>query len=117
MPTQTPQLGNGSRDDDFAPRLQSDAATLAKYRETLRVGTASSVILGELQSCAHKLAGAAAVFGYQTVSDAASTLEDCIIDGRGCHRLQGTIAANLDALLDCLDTNIRHAAVTANVSD
>jgi len=56
-----------------------------------------------LQSCVHKLAGAAGVFNFQAVSHSAAALEEAIIargDGRGS---ADAIAANLDALLDCIE--------------
>jgi CheY-like chemotaxis protein len=102
-------------DDDFSQRLQSDAITLGKYQVALRGDPTSSIVLEELQLCAHKLAGAAGVFGFQAVSRAASALEDCVIDRHGGRGTPGAIEANLDALLDRLTACNRNASVMTNV--
>jgi CheY-like chemotaxis protein len=86
--------------DGFRERLRTDAATLLRCRETLRSDSTSSGALAELQSCAHKLAGAAGIFGYQDVSGAASALEESIIDGRSGGGTPASIEANLGALID-----------------
>ena len=76
---------------NFAQRLRSDAATLIDFRDKLRADDAS-VEPEELQTLAHKLAGAAGIFDYRAVSTTASALEDAIIeqrDGRGAPRNGG----------------------------
>ena len=65
--------------DGFEERLRADRLTLALCYNQLANNMNASVIVGKLQTCAHKLAGAAAIFGYQTVSDAAAKLEEQII--------------------------------------
>ena len=82
---------------DFAERLRADAVALAAFRNRLRTDT--SVVPDGLQSCAHKLAGAAGVFHFKAVSRSASTLEEAIIERRAGRGTPETIAANLDALL------------------
>jgi HPt (histidine-containing phosphotransfer) domain-containing protein len=53
----------------------------------------------------HKLAGAAGVFDFQSVSTMAASLEDAIIDRRAGRGTAGIVEANLDALL----ASIAHA--------
>ena len=89
---------------DFAARMHSDAAELARYRKIL-CDNPNSVLLPEgFQSCVHKLSGAAGVFNFQAVSRTASALEAAIIErcaGRGA---PGSVEANLDALLGCIES-------------
>jgi CheY-like chemotaxis protein len=92
--------------DGFGDRLRADRATLVQMRRNLQAGTEPS-ILEELQTCAHKLAGAAGIFGRQTVSDAASLLESAIIERRFDRGVPDTVEANLDVLIDCIDINVR----------
>jgi HPt (histidine-containing phosphotransfer) domain-containing protein len=113
----TPLVHDDWGNEDFSPRLQSDAATLVKYREGLRVDPTSSVILDQLQSCAHKLAGAAGVYRFEAVSRAASVLEDSIIDVRDGRGVPGATQVKVDALLDCLNKSISGASVTTDISD
>jgi CheY-like chemotaxis protein len=89
--------------DGFVQRLRRDAATLAIYRENLRSDSDSSVQLEGLQSCVHKLAGAAGVFDFQAVSFTASALEESIIERRAGRSAPGTIEANFDVLLECIE--------------
>jgi len=86
----------------FLPRLRTAANTLADYRQTLSRDPISSVTLEGLQSYAHKLAGAAGLFGFQEVSLEASSLEESLIDRRAGRGTPGAIEARLDALLVCL---------------
>jgi HPt (histidine-containing phosphotransfer) domain-containing protein len=89
---------------DFAARMHSDAAELARYRKIL-CDNPDLVLLPEgFQSCVHKLSGAAGVFNFQAVSRRASALETAIVErcaGRGA---PGTVEAILDALLGCIES-------------
>jgi CheY-like chemotaxis protein len=88
---------------DFVQRMRADAATLATFREKLRSGSDSPIVLEGLQSCVHKLAGAAGIFGFQAVSCTASTLEEAIKEQRSGQGAPGGTEANLDALLECIE--------------
>lgn len=88
---------------NFAKRLRTDAAMLATFREKLRNGADSSFVPDEFQSFVHKLAGAAGVFDLQAVSTKAASLEDAIIERRAGRGTPGTVEANLDALLECIE--------------
>lgn len=83
---------------DFSQRLRKDAATLAAFRPRLADATAPE----QLQSHVHKLAGAAGIFNFAAVSSKASALETAIIDMRAGRGAPEAVAANLDALLDCI---------------
>ncbi len=87
---------------DFTDRLHNDAARLATFRDELRNGANLSALPEELQSFAHKLAGAAGVFNYRAVSTTASALEDAVLERRAGRGAPGAIEANLDALLQCI---------------
>jgi CheY-like chemotaxis protein len=88
---------------DFVQRMRSDATTLATFREKLRSDSDSPHVLDGLQSCVHKLAGAAGIFGFQAVSCTASTLEDAIKVRRSGQGAPGEAEAELDALLECIE--------------
>jgi len=88
---------------DFAERLSDDAATLIKFRQSLRNHSDISLVPDGLESCVHKLAGAAGVFDLQEVSKSASALEQAIIARRAGHGAPGAIEANLDALLESIE--------------
>jgi CheY-like chemotaxis protein/HPt (histidine-containing phosphotransfer) domain-containing protein len=88
---------------DFAQRMRSDAATLGTFREQLRSDSDSTSVLEGLQSCVHKLAGAAGIFGFQAVSCTASTLEDSIKERLSGKGPSGGTEAGLDALLECIE--------------
>jgi HPt (histidine-containing phosphotransfer) domain-containing protein len=89
--------------DGFRERLRADRTTLSRCRETLRGDSTSSGTLVELLSCAHKLAGAAGIFGFQKVSSAAAALEERITDGCSGRNTSATIGSGLDALVDCIE--------------
>jgi HPt (histidine-containing phosphotransfer) domain-containing protein len=57
----------------------------------------------EFQSFVHKLAGAAGVFDFQTVSTMAASLEDAIIERRAGRGASGTVETNLDELLASIE--------------
>jgi HPt (histidine-containing phosphotransfer) domain-containing protein len=96
----------GKSGDRFLERLRSDAIALARSRETLSSDPASLVAQAELLTCAHKLAGAAGVFGLRTVSSLAAMLEESIIDQRAGRCMPGTTEAHLDLLIDCLEREL-----------
>jgi CheY-like chemotaxis protein len=88
---------------DFAKRLRTDAATLATFRQRLRNGADASFVQEDFQSIVHKLAGAAGVFDFQTVSTMAASLEDAIIERRAGRGASGTVETNLDELLASIE--------------
>jgi two-component system OmpR family response regulator len=88
---------------DFVERLRTDAAMLATFRKTLWDDPDKSVVPAGLQTCVHKLAGAAGVFNFQTVSSSASALEESIIERRAGRGTPEKVEANFDALLECIE--------------
>jgi CheY-like chemotaxis protein len=88
---------------NFAQRLRNDAARLATFRQKLRNGADASFVPEDFQSIVHKLAGAAGVFDFQSVSTTAASLEDAIIERRAGRGAAGTVEANLDALLASIE--------------
>jgi CheY-like chemotaxis protein/HPt (histidine-containing phosphotransfer) domain-containing protein len=96
-------VGLAKLSDGFRERLRADRTTLSRCRETLRGDSTSSGTLVELLSCAHKLAGAAGIFGFQKVSSAAAALEECITDGCSGRNTSAAIGSDLDALVDCIE--------------
>jgi len=88
--------------DGFRERLRADAATLTRCRIALAKNAMSSTVLDELHACAHKLAGAAGIFGAKRVSWAASALEESIAERRSGASLAGSVEEDADALLECI---------------
>jgi CheY-like chemotaxis protein/HPt (histidine-containing phosphotransfer) domain-containing protein len=88
--------------DGFRERMRADAAALVKCRAALRSDPASSGTLDEMQSSAHKLSGAAGIFGFRKVSCAAAALEDAVIDRRAGRAAPGRVDEDLGALVDCI---------------
>ena len=102
--TQLRSVKSGAVRYDFAARMHSDAAELARYRKILFDNPGLVLLPEGFQSCVHKLSGAAGVFDFQAVSRTASALETAIVErcaGRGA---PGTVEANLDALLGCIES-------------
>jgi CheY-like chemotaxis protein len=88
---------------DFAARMKSDAAELKRYRKMLFDDPDSVLLPQGFQSCVHKLSGAAGVFNFQAVSLAASDLEASIAERRTGRGTPGTVEANLNTLLACIE--------------
>jgi CheY-like chemotaxis protein len=86
----------------FDSRLRADLATLVRFRMKLRDNRMSANQTELLKSCAHKLSGAAGIFGYQDVSDAASRLEESVLAERSGLAQTGITEARLDELVDCI---------------
>jgi two-component system OmpR family response regulator len=89
--------------DGFVERLRTDSTLLSTSRELLRSDPASTVVLERLESCGHKLAGVAGVFGFEDVSDGASLVEQAVIENRAGRGTPGTVEISLDALIKCIE--------------
>ncbi|BCJ92357.1 hypothetical protein IZ6_30920 [Terrihabitans soli] len=61
--------------ETFARRVSDNADALAMCRSALRESAASDM-LGDVRDLAHSLAGAAGIYGFQKISDAAARLEE-----------------------------------------
>ena len=84
----------------FDDRLRANAGTLGQLRTRLRDDPGAGATLAEPETCAHKLAGAAGIFGRQAVSKAARELEESIIEQHAVRRpTPGKVERDLDALL------------------
>lgn len=114
-------IGENAPDDkakesvEFADRLRRDRASLLKWQAMLRSGAAPASALRDLESCAHKLAGAAGLFGFDRVSRSASALEEAIVDRPPGGDIPDDIEGALDALVGWIEESIpgecRHDAV------
>jgi len=93
--------------DAYRIRLRADAVTLAGLRATLRDDPTSSTSLQELETVAHKLAGSAALFGFDEVSRAALQLEASVLQIRS-GRERTSFEAEFDGLIECVE---RHGRV------
>ena len=90
----------------FLRRINDDAMELAEYRSALN-GAIPPAALSGIRDIAHGLAGASGIFGFPEVGDAASALEDVIVQYDGSGSAEG-VAHALDRLLDHLETCRTH---------
>jgi CheY-like chemotaxis protein len=65
--------------DAFVLRADQDKVELSKFQALLGAGALSEPALAEIRSMAHRLAGAAGIFGFAALSEAASVLEEAIL--------------------------------------
>ena len=91
-------------DGSFVQRLAEDRASLTR----LRAGEPwDAARLAEIEPLAHRLAGAAGVFGDVTVGEAAAALETCVEERReksGAARPGlASVRAAIEGLADALD--------------
>jgi CheY-like chemotaxis protein len=89
--------------DEFDERLRMDLVILARCCAGLKNDQMSLIIMEELQTCAHKLAGAAGILGYQKLSDAASRLEETVIAMRSGQGQAEIAEAHLNVLVDLIN--------------
>jgi len=98
-----PAAGFAAAEESFGNRLHRDAAQLAILRKDLHGAPESSPIVSkDLLSCAHKLAGAAGIFGFHAVSCGASALEESILEQLAGRGNPGKVEVDLDALIACI---------------
>ncbi|MDO9411237.1 MAG: response regulator [Pseudolabrys sp.] len=85
---------------DFAARMHADAASLREFRQQLAGGSA----IAALNNCAHRLAGAAGIYGFGTVSAAASAVEQRIASHRAGNGSLGDVDHALEHLIKHIGT-------------
>ena len=68
--------------DALAPLRQRFRTRAANDLERLRALKAEGPACAELRALVHNMAGAAGIFGYATLSDAAKSVDDCYFEGR-----------------------------------
>jgi CheY-like chemotaxis protein len=93
----------------FNNRLRANADTLGHLLAQLRDDPSSGGALAELETCAHKLAGAAGIFSRQAVSQAAKELEDAIVELKSGRGSPGKVERDLDALIGCITSSLGSA--------
>jgi len=95
-------IGLETMKDGFSARLLADRAMLGEFQRALANDPLSLTVLEEMQSCAHKLAGASGVYGFQAVSLAASRLEVSLSERRDDSGTSTAVESDLEMLLDCI---------------
>jgi CheY-like chemotaxis protein len=100
----------------FSERMRVDAGTLRMFREQFQSDPSSSASFEAIQSCAHKLAGAAGVFGFSAVSGMASDLEEAIVARRTDRIVPEVIEAKLNALIACVEQELLPAPPAADAA-
>ncbi len=83
---------------DFVERLRADAKTIERLRRAW-IKSDYAVVPAGLQTCIHNLAGAAGTYDFESVSLAASALDDAIIELRDGHQTSRGVEHALDTLL------------------
>jgi HPt (histidine-containing phosphotransfer) domain-containing protein len=82
----------------FIRSLEPRIVRLRELLPSLEVGSGTRESRAEIQAIAHKLAGSCASFGFETMGDAAMTLEDKLIDARTEPRV--VLARDVEDLID-----------------
>jgi two-component system OmpR family response regulator len=92
----------------FRDRLRSDRGVLQALRAEWQGQWAVLAVLEELRTVVHRLAGAAGLFGFRDVSNAAMALEGAI--RKGASGTSGNeVGGTLDALLHHIDLELTSA--------
>ena len=94
---------------DYAERMRTDAATISLLRERLRREPGSSVVLDDLQTCVHKLAGSAGVLHFYAVSRAAGDLQGSLIAQRAGRSAPEQLEADFDRLLGAIESTLQQS--------
>jgi CheY-like chemotaxis protein len=92
----------------FLRRVMEDAVVLTRHRSFLRDQAISPAALAGIRDIAHGLAGAAGIFGFSEISEAAAVLEEAMAVDRDRSRGAGGIACALDRLLTSIEANTIH---------
>lgn len=90
-------------DYDIAERLRSDAAILETFRHRLTAEPASADASEGLRICAHNLAGAAGIYDFAPVSEAASAVEQAVVDRQAGAGDADAIRTTLNNLLTSIE--------------
>jgi two-component system OmpR family response regulator len=86
----------------FVKRARQDGGTLTEYRESLSRNYDSAEGLDAIKSLAHRLAGAAGIYGFTEISDAAFALERTVIAQLAADSPSEAVIHTLDGLLALL---------------
>lgn len=95
--------------EQFVKRLRADVATLGNCRSLLRSDPSAFATVRDIEAIAHKLAGAAGVFGLHSISSAAAAVEDAAIE----RRLDRRSMAELESEVTVLIASIEQGLVSA----
>jgi CheY-like chemotaxis protein len=94
---------------DYAERMRADAATISLLRDRLRSDPGSSVVLDDLQTCVHKLAGSAGVLHFYAVSRAAGDLQGSLIALRAGRATPQQLEADFDRLFGAIESTLEQS--------
>jgi CheY-like chemotaxis protein len=99
-----PQVRLDTMRQEFLHRVDGDLVALAGHWSALEDGAAGPSSLAGIRSLAHGLAGAAGIFGFDKLSEAAATLEEVVIlEGDGSATVKD-IRSALDRVRGCAET-------------
>jgi two-component system OmpR family response regulator len=90
----------------FLRRTEKDAVALSERRSTMESGKAILTTWSEIKNVAHGLAGAAGIFGFHDISNAAASLEEAITPEDAVSNFD-EISHALDCLLVCIELTKR----------
>jgi CheY-like chemotaxis protein len=93
----------GAMRHEFLRRVDGDLIALAGHWSALEDRTDVSSSLAGIRSIAHKLAGAGGIFGFDEISEAASTLEEAVIHGCNGSGSVSEIGSALDRVMACAE--------------
>jgi CheY-like chemotaxis protein len=90
----------------FITRVDFDGAELSRLQAQLATGDLSQPVLTEVRFIAHRIAGAAGIFGFPGLSEAASILEEAILAANPEPRF-ADIGGALNELIATIETRRR----------
>jgi CheY-like chemotaxis protein len=92
----------------FLLRVKEDAVVLKGHRSALGNEAISTASLARIRDIAHGLAGAASIFGFSEIGNAAAVLEEAVVvDPDSSHGVENIMFA-LERLLVSIETNTIH---------
>jgi CheY-like chemotaxis protein len=90
----------------FLARINKNADALFRCRSALSNEVFPLSVLAQIRDVAHGLAGAAGVFGFARIGDAAADLDEVTTAELGGGNDRKSVARSLDRLLSCMRTDL-----------
>jgi CheY-like chemotaxis protein len=90
----------------FHGRLTTNADALLRCRAALSNQSSPASVLGQVRDIAHGLAGAASLFGFPQIGDAAADLEEVTTAELGGSIASYSVERSLDRLLACMRVHL-----------
>ena len=100
----------------FHERLNTNAEALLRCRTALSDQSSPQAVLGQVKEIAHGLAGAASLFGFPQIGEAAADLEGVATAALGGSIERYSVECSLDRLLACMRMHLERSAINLSHS-